>query len=1565
MADVINPFFFLQPYSLLEDYSLQGRDDEASSLLALLKWKDIIVVYGKSGVGKTSFVNHTLSTGVNRVSWLPIRVTRSLDINKAIKRTLQAALSAKTVKQIHEETINKISESGSGSKQETTGGTVQLMEQLYLKWNRPIYLIVDQLEELFLIGEKDEQKDFLDMLQDLMDSATIQKKVILVLREEHLAFIQEIEPILTGVFQDALPIKEIKRGDAEKVYKSLLELPSLSKNQQSKDFRNRISDLKEIETSLIEKCIAGDTFLAQKIQVFLFLLWEKSSKNINSLSDADILGHVNELTRLTNPLRDYLESTVDETLAKNAKLLRAPFWFVLRNSISKAKTKKPVPVTSLYDRLIREVNGLADIAAGDDELNVEIFPEHEARFQVDKTDLDQWCSSLAEKRILERIEESVDGNGEKESYYQLRHDILVSDIRDLDPRLALRFPKNVSIDEQTKNPYQGLKQYDHYEEGKSGQIRKHIREKRSIGSIPKLYGREAIINEHLKFLKDEKKCLVIVGDSGTGKSSLVKGGLLPAMQQQGFETKTLQPGPDLEKFRDQIEDFISTTTFVSSDQTNKKCLYIDQFEECYTFRDSTKEQKDQFTGFLNFLKDKIEEAAQNFKLIISIRHDYAHEFDRNISDWRKYKRLLRYPNQDEIFDIIVGPAYDRGISFEPAHLPEVIAADAANTSYFLPLLSFTMQTLYKREVKKPLKKESAARVCLTEEGYKSTGKIVECLQKEFTDAYNDLKEEQKAIFPQLMARMIVIKDTIPKAQPLAISRISYLEPGKVDLAQEVLNKFTSQFLRIRAVDINKIKENCYEPIHDSLLVYCSEIRLVVNTVQSPESQMYLQPRLEAIANEWKAALKVSDENEGNSTTSKSVEVIQKRYKELEPLFDLVGDDRPGLSNWLFKDEFNLVLEASKYSASLEGSEKLATKLKVRELELEKEQHDLKEKKFIAERNLLLEVARRREHEFKYNELLLSEAAKLKSRRRLNQLFIIILASIIVICGLVIYYEIRKKEGDVMRLRAELESKQQFELNEALRKQQKLLTSQKKSLEELNRDKTDLIAKLKTNEIDLTKAIDELKLAQRNLTAEILKKDSAITERDVLNTRLVKAYDSVSTVQKRVDSLKSVKVITLAQIYRIVSPSLSYRLADHALQERASDSVASAFKASLIQRPQYFESLIVNNVTQMKVSDDGNSLLTLEADRASVNETIIRFWDTNGKPLFEPVKLAKRVTTADFSYDAKKVLVTTENSFDVIDLLSKKSSSTRADNLLYAGFSDTDNQIFAISNNRITVYDIFHDVVMETSNTRFENDGTINNAKLSGNLLTVITPRGLAKLNLNTPQAISSVKYPQSFILNDGMTVLAMYKPLITFGSFRHLAIFDSTWRISWKVKISGKEYNLVTAFTNNNNGRAGIIKFNKSEDFIQATQQLQTQLQIDIKQSAHEASLKYSPEDLYYIDFRKKTMVPIYNQRLVAGRFVLTSEGDSILDYSTESIVKYPVLKANKTPTVRPAVSISENTRFRQIALAGKNGDLIVSLDANNQLKLWRYGRADELEKQKQLWQPTREEIAKIISVDR
>lgn len=1567
----INPFLFLQPYGLNDHYKLMGREDEAQALLALLKWKEIIVVFGKSGVGKTSFINNTLSARINRVNWLPIRITRLLNINHSLKQGIQYALEEESLDNIHNKDLS--TDTLAFSEIPFTGeDAVQLMKELYIKWNRPIYLIIDQLEELFLVGDKDEQTVFLETLQTLMDTPGVQKKIILVLREEHLGYIQEVERILYGVFQDAMAVRDIKKSDANDIFHNLLTTTNPEIEQQLNCFAQKISS-EEIKNRIIESCSNGDSFNAQKLQILLFLLWEKIQADATPEAAGTIDFEVEKLCASPDPLKDYLDTTVNTELANGARLKKAPYWFLLHNAISDANTKKPVALSE-FERLIWQSLGFSENGNG--------IVRKQKDLQITSADVRAWCDNMVDKRILQNFSITADG-GTTECYFQLRHDTLVDPIKKLYTGLPLRFPKKLSPHKLVQNPYMGLRQYDYDSIANKTNTNAGLGRK-NIPALPVLYGRETVINEYVEFLKKgENKYLVVVGDSGTGKSSLVKGGLLPAMQQAGFGTFTLQPGANLEAFTHELQ-LLFNKHATGSD--SRHCLYIDQFEECYTFREATKEEKNKFESFLQFLTNEIDQRGGNFKLVVSIRHDYAHEFDRNISQWRKYKKLLRYPNQDEIFDIIVGPAYERGIGFQPASLPEIVAADAINTSYFLPLLSFTMETLYKQEVLDVLDKHlEYDQLNLTIDGYRKAGEIVKCLQNEFTNVYLQLPEADKRYFLEIMARMIIIKDTIPKARPLPVASLNYVEPCKADRVQQVLINFIPRFFREKDIIVDNCVMRCYEPIHDSLLIYCDEIRQIVNKVQEPGAQMYLQPKIEAAVKEWKGnrsytydILHESNEAEPIHADNKLLEIIHKRHRELEPLFELVMEDgKPAPGNWLFKDEWELVKAGKDYATELQNQEKMLMDQKMSQLKMEISQQKLLQEKVKAEQDLALAEEQKKKKELEV------KAAQANATVERRSKWLIALGSLIIILGGLgyVWYSktaeqvknnvlIMDRQKDSLKQSRE-DAKEQAKYNASLAIEKRKTELKNDTLDAKISENEKLLKRLSENGRQLQKANKELENRKAELANALLMSKNANEELDSINKTYLDALRKVEEAEAKVRNITNARVAALAEYYKNSSPALSYQLAEEALK-KAHDMKAMRIKTSLASSPQYFESLVVNNVISHAVSPDGSRIVTIEPAPNSASNEQMRVWSSDGKQLGDPVTLNEKIDLVTFSYDSKMIMLATDNSIRLYDVQRGILGSPKPmPDLLYARFAENDNRLLAISGGKLIIFDANSNSTNpeKIKELAFESEAVINSASFNGNNITLVTAKGVRHWDLARRNKSTAKNIAQSFIVNGTGKVLAFEKPLL--GGARRLVLFNREMKEEWSIKVPDRSYNLITEFVPGNDGRFAIIKFNERENVIQynlQNQQQQQALQKKMYSKQPDAKSSYAPPvaitgSLYSLDLSTGILKRIENWSIPNESFILSAQSDALFEFSTGSIIKYPMQLSQPQGPSKQLLSISDNTRFKQVTLAGPGKDQVLSLDANNQLKLWRYGKADDLSSKNLLYTMQQQELEKLVSV--
>ncbi len=166
------------------------------------------------------------------------------------------------------------------------------------------------------------------------------------------------------------------------------------------------------------------------------------------------------------------------------------------------------------------------------------------------------------------------------------------------------------------------------------------------------FGREKQINELLEIL-NRSNFIAITGASGSGKSSLIKAGLIPALSKQSdkWSSVIFRPGNSLfynmsvafldiftalkvsdKRFRNQkelehilrqgVEELAKLFNEISFDK--KILLYIDQFEEIFRFRQNEyiAESKEESDKFVEFLIQASHCKSFNFSVIISLRADF-------------------------------------------------------------------------------------------------------------------------------------------------------------------------------------------------------------------------------------------------------------------------------------------------------------------------------------------------------------------------------------------------------------------------------------------------------------------------------------------------------------------------------------------------------------------------------------------------------------------------------------------------------------------------------------------------------------------------------------------------------------------------------------------------------------------------------------------------------------------------------------------------------------------------------------------------------------------------------
>jgi serine/threonine protein kinase/DNA-binding SARP family transcriptional activator/WD40 repeat protein len=234
------------------------------------------------------------------------------------------------------------------------------------------------------------------------------------------------------------------------------------------------------------------------------------------------------------------------------------------------------------------------------------------------------------------------------------------------------------------------------------------------------FGRERLVTELVDAL-EQRPMVTVVGPSGSGKSSVVRAGLLPAIRRgaipgsDSWFVATMIPGPDpvdaLETallrvavnppatLREQLAEpggLLRAIRRVLPDDRARLVLVVDQFEELFTqARDADAAER-----FLTELADAVTHNDSPVKVVGTLRADHYDAPLRHASVAELVTRgtvTVRPMTPEELGRAISLPATSVGVDVEPALVTELVAGVSARPAA-LPLLQFSLTELFDRRV---------------------------------------------------------------------------------------------------------------------------------------------------------------------------------------------------------------------------------------------------------------------------------------------------------------------------------------------------------------------------------------------------------------------------------------------------------------------------------------------------------------------------------------------------------------------------------------------------------------------------------------------------------------------------------------------------------------------------------------------------------------------------------------------------------------------------------------------------------------------------------------------------
>ncbi|NET16916.1 MAG: hypothetical protein F6K08_30925, partial [Okeania sp. SIO1H6] len=397
------------------------------------------------------------------------------------------------------------------------------------------------------------------------------------------------------------------------------------------------------------------------------------------------------------------------------------------------------------------------------------------------------------------------------------------------------------------------------------------------------FGRTALVEKLYDFV--ESNCLtVVLGASGSGKSSLVRAGLIPKLKKNKPSWRILNPirpgtsplpelNNALKEAKLQEVEAINTTSAESGNNLNqsiknwknnnpssKLLLFIDQSEELITLCKEESERR----AFVSQLVDAMTTHSDELRVVITVRSDFEPQLrdlllkllpkeEKAIDNtWQTARFIVPQMTRAELREVIEKPAEAKVMYFEPYGLVEKLIDEVANMPGGLPLLSFALSELYLKYLQRQRSQRKIINRTITEADYKSIGGVTQSLTQRADEECQKLVEKNpayKQAIRHVMLRMVALGGGELARRRVPSSELEY--PREKDgLVKEVIRRFTAARLLVRGEDADG---NSYvEPAHDALVRGWK----LLEWKQEDEEGLLLQRRLTPAAQEWESKQQV-------------------------------------------------------------------------------------------------------------------------------------------------------------------------------------------------------------------------------------------------------------------------------------------------------------------------------------------------------------------------------------------------------------------------------------------------------------------------------------------------------------------------------------------------------------------------------------------------------------------------------------------------------------------------------------------------------------------------------------
>jgi len=396
-----------------------------------------------------------------------------------------------------------------------------------------------------------------------------------------------------------------------------------------------------------------------------------------------------------------------------------------------------------------------------------------------------------------------------------------------------------------ENPYKGLRSFD-------------------VVDAVDFFGRERLVERLIARLGRSGvrgRFIAVVGPSGSGKSSAVKAGLLPAIRRGAVPLSgswlTIEITPAPHPF-EQLEEALlgvaidSPPTLLEQlafddglqraidrvlpNDGSQLLLLIDQFEELFTQVDAATAD-----AFVGNLVSAVTDEHSRIRIVVTLRADF---YDRPLQH-RGLGELLREGTEvitpmtpHELERAITLPAEQRGVTFEPPLVAELLR-EVTDRPSALPLLQYTLTELF----------DGRRTDRLTYAAYEELGGVSGALVKRAEGLLASLGCDADEVTRQIFLRLV----TVTEGGEDTRRRVLQSELEGLDVDRQLMRSVLDMFGRHRLLSFDRdpiTRSPTVEISHEALLTEWTRLR---EWIEDARTDVRVQRRLAEAMREWVAA----------------------------------------------------------------------------------------------------------------------------------------------------------------------------------------------------------------------------------------------------------------------------------------------------------------------------------------------------------------------------------------------------------------------------------------------------------------------------------------------------------------------------------------------------------------------------------------------------------------------------------------------------------------------------------------------------------------------------------------